>query len=147
MESKDPNAQGMDELRIVVGVDGSECATRALEFAAQEASRWGALLHVVSAYREMPAEGGLVVPVGLFHESAEAIVSDALCQVGHLDPTVVVKGETVLDAPGPALARLSRRAAALVVGTRGHNELTGLILGSVSEYVVHHATCTTIVVR
>ena len=87
------------------------------------------------------------MPLGLFQESAEAIVSDALRQAEELEPTVVVKCETVLDVPGPALTRLSKGATALVVGTRGHNELTGLLLGSVSEYVLHHATCTTIVVR
>jgi nucleotide-binding universal stress UspA family protein len=147
METNDPNTQDGAELRIVVGVDGSACATRAVEFAAKEAARWGALLHVVSAYMEMPAGGGLVVPMGLFHESAEAIVSGALRQAEELEPTVVAKGETVLDAPGRALTRLSKGAAALVVGTRGHKELTGLLLGSVSEYVLHHAGCTTIVVR
>lgn len=147
METKEAETRDADELRIVVGVDGSACASRALEFAAQEASRWGALLHVVAAYHEMPAEGGLVVPVGLLHESAEAIVADALRRVAELEPAVVAKGETTLDVAGPALARLSKGAAALVVDTRGHNELTGIILGSASEYVLHHATCTTIVVR
>ena len=147
MEPDDPNTAGFDELRIVVGVDGSASATRAVDFAAMEAARWGALLYVVSAYHETPAEGGFVVPMGLFQESAEAIVSEALRQAEELEPSVVVKGEAVLDVPGPALARLSMGASALVVGTHGHRQLTGLLLGSVSEYVLHHATCTTIVVR
>lgn len=147
MGTSDVITQDRDELRIVVGVDGSACATRAVEFAAKEAARWGTVLHVVSAYNEMPAGGGLVVPMVLFHESAEAIVSDAIRQSEELEPEVVVKGETVLDIPGRALCQLSEGAAALVVGTRGHNEMTGLLLGSVSEYVLHHATCTTIVVR
>ena len=42
------------ELRIVVGVDGSEWGTRALEFAAHEAARRGAVLHVVSANGKTP---------------------------------------------------------------------------------------------
>ena len=130
-----------------MGIDGSACATRAVEFAVKEAARWGALLHVVTVYHEMPAEGGFIVPLGLFQESAEAIVSDALRRAEELEPTVVVKGEAVLDVPGPALAQVSNGAGALVVGTPGHHELTGLLLGSVSEYVLHHATCTTIVVR
>ena len=65
----------------------------------------------------------------------------------NLEPSLVVKGETVLDAPGPALARLSKGATALVVGTRGHSEIAGIFLGSVSQYVLHHAPCNTIVVR
>ena len=147
MEPDDLDTAGFDEPRIVVGVDGSACAARAVEFAVKEAAGWGALLYVVNAYYELPAEGGFVVPMGLFQESAEAIVSEALRQAEELEPSVVVKGEAVLDVPGPALARLSKRASALVVGTTGHRELTGLLLGSVSEYVLHHATCTTIVVR
>ena len=147
MGRHDPASDSMDEARIVVGVDGSECGTRALEFALEETARWDALLHVVSAYQEMPAEGGLVVRTGLFHESAEAVVLDALRLAQELEPTLVVKGEAVLDAPGPALACLSAGAVALVVGTHGHSELTDLLLGSVSEYVLHHASCTTIVVR
>ena len=147
MEPDYPNTAGFDEGRIVVGVDGSACATRAVEYAVEEAARSGALLHVVSAYQEMPAQAGMVVPLSLFQESAEAIVAEALRQAEELEPSVVVKGEAVLDAPGQALARLSEGASALVVGTRGHNELTGLLLGSVSEYVLHHATCTTVVVR
>jgi nucleotide-binding universal stress UspA family protein len=145
-----PNDQAVrdeDERRIVVGVDGSPCATRAVEFAVTQAARCGASLHVVSAYHDMPAEGGFVVPGGLIHESSEAIVSDATRLAEELEPTVVVKGDTVLGAPGPALARLSRGATALVVGTRGHSEVAGVFLGSVSQYVLHHATCNTIVVR
>jgi hypothetical protein len=71
----------------------------------------------------MPAAGGsgFVVPECLIHEAAEAIVSDATRLAEDLEPSVVVKGETVLDAPGPALARLSKGASALVVGTRGRH--------------------------
>ena len=147
MNPSDQMIQDPDELRIVVGVDTSECGTRALEFAAREAARWGALLHVVGAYQEMPAGGALVVPAALFHESAAIVVAPAVRHAQEIEPTLVVKSEEVLDAPGPALVRMSVGASALVVGTRGCGELTGLVLGSVSEYVVHHATCTTIVVR
>ena len=147
MNPSDKMTQDPDELRIVVGVDASECATHALEFAAKEAARWGALLHVVGAYQEMPAGGGLVVPVALFRESAAIVVARAVRRALEIEPTLVVKGEEVFDTPGRALVRISADASALVVGTRGHGELTGVLLGSVSEYVVHHATCTTIVVR
>jgi nucleotide-binding universal stress UspA family protein len=147
METNDLNSQARDQLRIVVGFDGSTCATRAVAFAAKEACRWGAILHVVSAYIEMPTGEGLVAPTDLYHESAEAMVADAVRQAEELEPAVVVKGESVLGTPGRALSRISEGATALVVGTRGHHELTGLLLGSVSEYVLHHATCTTIVVR
>jgi nucleotide-binding universal stress UspA family protein len=147
MESNDSTVQNADERLIVVGVDGSACATRAVEFAAKQAAQDDLTLLVVSAYHEIPAAGGFVVEGGLIHESAEAVVADAIRRAEKLEPTVVVKGETVLDAPGPALARLSKGAMALVVGTRGHSQIAGIFLGSVSQYVLHHAPCNTIVVR
>ncbi len=58
----------------------------------------------------------------------------------------VVKGESMLATPGPALDRMSEGSSALPVGTRGHRELTGFPVGSVSEHVLHHASRTTIVV-
>jgi nucleotide-binding universal stress UspA family protein len=45
----EPAAKGVDDPRIVVGVDGSACATRAVEFAVRQAARWDVPLHVVSA--------------------------------------------------------------------------------------------------
>ena len=134
MGPNDPAVQE-DERRIVVGVDGSACASRAVEFAVRQAPRLGAPLLVVSAYHEVPAVAGLVVPGGLIDESAEAIVSDAIRLAEDLEPTVTVKGETVLDAPGPALAQVSKGATAFVVDTRGNNEVAGVFLGSVSQYV------------
>ena len=136
-----------NERRVVVGVDGSPCATRALEFAAHEAARCGALLHVASVFHELPVSGGIVLPMGVSDESANAIVSIALRRAEDLEPSLVTKGEAFLGGPGPGLVAVSEGATALVVGTRGHSQVAGLFVGSVSEYVFHHATCTTIVVR
>ena len=147
MESDDAAVHSNDQRLVVVGVDGSACATRALEFAAKQAAQNDSPLLVASAYHEMPAAGGFIMEGGLIRQSAQAIVSDAIRRAEELEPTLVVKGEVVLDAPGPALARLSKGATALVVGTRGHSEVTGVLLGSVSQYVLHHASCNTIVVR
>lgn len=49
--------------------------------------------------------------------------------------------------PGPALTDASRRAQLLVVGARGRGELSGLLLGSVSQSALHHADCPVLVVR
>lgn len=86
----------------------------------KEAARWHALLHVMSAYPETPANRAHV-PVGPVQESAEAIISDALRRAEELEPAVV-KGETLFGAPGPAFTRLSKGAAALVVDTHGHRQ-------------------------
>ncbi len=45
------------------------------------------------------------------------------------------------------LVAMSRDARLLVVGNRGQGTLTELMLGSVSSYCVHHATCPVVVVK
>jgi nucleotide-binding universal stress UspA family protein len=129
------------ELRIVVGVDGSECADLAVEFAAHEAARWGALLHIVGAYEMAPDAGWVVVPLEPFEENAAASVRAAISQVLELEPGVVTKGETVHGVPGHVLVNVSQGASMLVIGSRGRGEVASLILGSVSEHCLHHVKC------
>jgi nucleotide-binding universal stress UspA family protein len=138
---------GTGEERIVVGTDGSPCASRAVDFAAHEAARRDALLHIVTAYCEVPAASRAVYQTGLNELSANAVVSTAMSRAEELEPSIVTKGEAFLDGAGHGLTEASKGATALVVGTRGHNQVAGLLVGSVSEYVLHHASCTTIVVR
>jgi nucleotide-binding universal stress UspA family protein len=132
-------AATVGELRIVVGVDGSKCSDRALEFAAHEAARWGALLHVVGAYEVPPNAGWWAVPLQPFEEGAAAAVAAALTRAHHLEPSIVTKGEHVYGFAGSVLVARSQGASLLIVGSRGHNEVVSLVLGSVSEHCVHHA--------
>jgi nucleotide-binding universal stress UspA family protein len=136
------------ELRIVVGVDGSDCGARALDFAANEAQLRGALLHVVSAYEDVPYTAAWpVVPLGLDQAAAGTIVDESIARVHEIDPAIVTKGEMRYGLAGRVLVDACRDATLLVVGTRGRNELLSLLLGSVSEYCVHHAEPTVTVVR
>jgi nucleotide-binding universal stress UspA family protein len=144
-DSAPPNAGG--ELRVVVGVDGSACATRALMFAAYEAGIRGSLLHIVSAYDIPPSAGWVVVSLGPLEESAAAIVNQSLAVVHEHYPDLVTKGEHHQGNAGSVLVEASRGATLLVVGSRGHSELTNLLIGSISEYCTHHASCPTLIVR
>ena len=49
-------------------------------------------------------------------------------------------------APGPTVVRAAEEADLVVVGARGRSGVTGLVLGSCSNYVVHHAQVATVVV-
>ena len=142
-----PTVQAYGEPHIVVGVDGSSYATSALDYAAHQAERMGALLLVVCAYGMLPVGDSLIIPINLIHDEAAIVVREAVERVVEKAPDVVAKGELVLGSPGPTLVEESEEALALVVGTRGQGDIGGARLGSVSEYVVHHATCTTIVVH
>ena len=75
------------------------------------------------------------------------MLDDAIQKVrGALDGVqfepVVVEGH-----PAPALVEAALGADLLVVGSRGHGEFSGMLLGSVSEYCTHHVSCPITVVR
>ncbi len=136
------------ELRIVVGVDGSRCADQAVDFAAHEAARWGAILHVISAFEVAPNAGWVVLPLEPYKETAAANVRTALSRIHNLEPEVVTKGEHVHGVAGNVLVEASKGASLLVVGSRGRGELASLILGSVSEHCLHHVdACPIVIVR
>ena len=138
--------------RIVVGIDGSQGARRALEWAVGEAKLRDAHVVVVHAWLEPAAvavgsimSAGGVEP-GIFEEAAERTVADVL---GAVDTTGLPQGiESHVIAGAPALALLdaAKDADLVVVGSRGLGGFTGLLLGSVSQQVAHHATCPVVII-
>lgn len=143
-----PAGSEQGELRIVVGVDGSEGGNQAVDFAAHEAARWGAVLHVVSAYEVEPTAGWVVMPLEPYEENAVASVDAALSRIHELEPDVVTKGEHIHGFAGNVLVAASKGASLLIVGSRGRGELASLILGSVSEHCLHHThDCPVTIVR
>jgi nucleotide-binding universal stress UspA family protein len=139
--------------KIVVGVDGSEGAAAALEFAAGEADFRGARLRIVSAWQlPVAAYGGGFAPldagtIDVFRELGQQVAADALAEVKKLHPSL--EGEAVADQGQPADVLLEHGADAtlMVVGRRGLGGFKSLLLGSVSQQVVQHATCPVVVVN
>jgi nucleotide-binding universal stress UspA family protein len=132
------------EVGFVVGVDGSPCSLKALQYAGDQAALTGSSLRVVTVFNGLPGYG---FTAGLDQEGALSVVREALDAVGKKHPAVSTNGQTVYGVPGPVLAEVSEGAFALVVGTRGRGQIVGAVLGSVSEYVLHHAHCITTIVR
>lgn len=139
---------------IVVGVDGSECAHAALSFAAEEAALRGAQLRVVSAWEIPPGvyAGGLA-PVldqetlDSFRQNAQTVVDQAVAEVAGLQPSVQCEGATVEGQPSEVLLQEAEGASLIVVGNRGRGGFASLMLGSVSQQVVHHAPCPVLIIR
>lgn len=139
---------------VVVGVDGSDCARAALEFAAAEAALRGASLRIICAW-EIPTAvyaGGLSPAVdasvfAAFREGAETVVREAIATAKRLQPAVECAGATLKGQAAEVLLEEGRDADVLVVGNRGRGGFASLLLGSVSQQVVHHAPCPVIVVR
>jgi nucleotide-binding universal stress UspA family protein len=135
-----------DHPRIVVGYDGSSCSDAAVTWAAKYAGECGGDVEVVTVW-QWPMTFGYPVDFGDYtpETDAKGMAGDAVEKSGLPDDRVRA---VVLE--GPAAAQLvdrSQGATALVVGTRGHNDFSGVVLGSVSNYCTHHAGCTVVVVR
>jgi nucleotide-binding universal stress UspA family protein len=132
--------------RIVVGVDGSPGSRAALRWAADEARLRRARVEAVHcwAYHPVGTELAFLDPA-VFEEGAATVLHDAVANLGDT-------GEVELDlrlVQGPAARTLldaAEGAQLLVVGARGHGGFTGLLLGSVSQQVVHHAPCPVVIV-
>jgi nucleotide-binding universal stress UspA family protein len=131
-----------EEKVVLVGVDGSEQARTATLLAAEQAQRWGYPLKVVCALP--PFTGSLAwVPAPL---DREALYLDLQNQLdagtawlrSHF-PGLEISGEVLEGSPIEVLIDATRTAALLVLGTRGRGGFTGMLLGSTSQGVLHHA--------
>ena len=134
--------------RIVVGVDGSQAAREALEWAVDEARRRDATVEAVYAWHQ-PFMAGYVMEgeldLGHYEEEAQAILDSAVDGVkDHGD--VAIERKLVAGSAAGALVDEAKGAALLVVGSRGRGGFSGLLLGSVSQQAAHHASCPVVII-
>jgi len=135
--------------RVIVGVDGSEGARAALRWAAEEARCWSVPLVAVWAWEFTPLIVATDVPTEL-HELSERVATRLrevlVAELGE-DAADRVEPLVVEDTPARALLDVAGPRDLLVVGSRGLGGFKGLVLGSVSQQVVHHAPCPVVVVH
>lgn len=139
--------------RIVVGVDGSRPASRALRWALEEAELREVPVTVVHGYTEraflvhagLRSDAGLERARKVTREHAAEIIDDAL-QAYEGDTRVPVDQVTSADSPAGLLLEHAAPDALLVVGTRGHGAVAQMLLGSVTHQCLHHATGPVVVV-
>lgn len=138
---------------IIVGVDGSHDAHRALEWAMKEAAIRHVPLTVVTVH-EVAVSGWTGQPIILpmdqpevdkARQAAEEAVAKAAAQLGESQPAAVTV-RAVNGLAAQELIEASRDADLLVVGSRGGGGFARLMLGSVSDKVARHAHCPVIVV-
>lgn len=130
---------------IVVGYDGSPDSDEALRWAADEAqARWTALL-VCLAWAPDYLDEALAYD-GAQHRNEQILARGVQRAESVLGPgrawPLLVRG----SAPR-VLCEHSRTAAMVVVGSRGHSELTGLLLGSVSWQLASYGQGRVVIVR
>lgn len=139
---------------IVLGTDGSDDAQLARRAAADIARGAGMAVHVVGAWSTPVFDspyGGYVLAEGIA-EAAEAAVTAVVDReserVVHAGAHLAVR-HTIFGRPGDAILRLADEVAAglIVIGSRGLGPLRRVVMGSVSEDVVHHSHRPVLVVR
>jgi nucleotide-binding universal stress UspA family protein len=136
---------------VVVGIDGSPQSIAALHWAAALAVLQKLELHVVVAW-QVPNMLGWPVPLPENfdpREPALAVAGDAQRVLNEKYPCLPVQTHVVEGPASRCLLDMAQTvgASVLVVGARGHGEVTGLLIGSVSEYVTAHAKCPVVVVH
>ncbi len=144
---------------VLVAVDGSSHADRALEFAAEFAVKYGAdltVLNVVSYASTVPlALGAYAELEGLYAESrsvlqtaGDRIVENAAERARRLGVAKVMTS-VELGSPAQTICETATTIGAdvVVMGRRGLGDFSGLFLGSVTHKVAHTADCTVITVK
>ena len=135
--------------RIVVGIDGSDSSIAALCWAANQAESTGSGLEVIITW-EWPTTVGWAPPFAADYTpegDARRVLDEAVEKVRSTHPDVDVRSIVIEGHPAPALIEASRGADLLVLGSRGHGQFVGMLLGSVSEHCVTHAHCPVLVLR
>ncbi|MGX1158864.1 universal stress protein [Streptomyces albogriseolus] len=128
---------------FVVGIDGSPHAAAAVDVAFEEAALRGA--HLRALYVWHPPLLGVLDEDAAVRE-CRRVLSETVAGRTATYPDVELHHEVVRGHPVQVLAEASEHALGLVVGTRGRGGFTGMLLGSVSQGVLHHAGCPVITV-
>ncbi|MFF0041580.1 universal stress protein [Streptomyces mirabilis] len=127
----------------VVGVDGSEHSAAAVDVAFEEASLRGAEVRALYVWEPGPLR---IFDEYAAQQEARRLLSETVAGRHARYPEVDLSHELVVGHPVQVLTDASAHALGLVVGTRGHGGFTGMLLGSVSQGVLHHARCPVIAV-
>ena len=134
--------------RIVVGLDGSDCSRRALEWALGQAALTSAHVEAIAVWQWRAQYG--IPPYGASEETQQHWAQELLSQeIGKLSPAdaarvtqCVVRGNAAA-----ALVAASAEADLIVVGNHGAGSAVSRLLGSVSQKVARHAGVPVVVVH
>lgn len=132
---------------ILVPVDFSEHSSRALEYAAQLARRFGAALHVIHVMH-MPAD---VRITGTWWSTLRGQALEALrALVEGMDTTgLKVESHIAEGHPSESIVELATKLGAdlIVMGSHGRTGIAHVLLGSVAERTIRNAPCPVITLK
>jgi len=146
-----PDAAAPTTGSVVVGVDGSPTGEAAIAAAFDEASWRGAELVAVHSWAEFPVDRAEsrrpVAEWTAVEESERELLAERLAGWQEKFPDVPVRRVIAKGRPVECVLDNAVDAQLIVVGSRGHGGLTGMMLGSTSQALIYHATCPLLVVR
>lgn len=138
---------------VVVGIDGSPASEAAVAIAFEEASLRGTGLVAVHASTQFASDTEylyakqFIIDWSTIQDQQSEMLAERLAGWQEKFPDVTVRRVVTQEKAAQALLAHAEGAQLLVVGSRGHGGFTGLLLGSVSQKMIHHATCPLIVAR
>lgn len=135
----------------MVCLDGSPASEEALGFACRRAERTGEKVTAVRAAKVgtvlLDGRGRMPDSLNEFLDEQEKQLESSVAEAAAAYPDVAIEPEFIALSPADALVEASRHASLVVVGSRGLNAFTCMLLGSVSHEVLHRAHCPVVVVR
>ena len=125
---------------IVVAMDGSQGGADALPVAFDLAKRDGARLVIAHVVESIAAKGGANLRADEDEVRADMERKVEEMTAEGVDSSLKLAGIT-LGGPAHAISEIADEAGAdlIVVGTRGHTQLGGLLLGSTTNRLLHIA--------
>lgn len=134
--------------KILLATDGSEDATLAARAAVDLSRKAGAGLHVVHAWQTVPSVHFQDMVNTAFEKDAREVLDEQTKKIEDSGGTVT-ESHLKKNSPAEAIVGLAAEIGAdlIVIGSRGMGPVKRILMGSVSEGVVHHAHVPVLVLR
>jgi len=125
---------------IVLALDGSEGSGRAIPLAVDLARRDNARIVIAHVEQDLAGKGGPPVPVNEDEIQAQIRRQAEELSAQGIETSVEMRN-VMLGGPAHAIEEIADQAAAdlIVLGTRGHSPVVGLLLGGVTQRLLHIA--------
>jgi nucleotide-binding universal stress UspA family protein len=141
--------------RVVVGVDGSPSSRAALRWSVRQAALTGGMVDAVMAWHAhaAPLVGGFgqtpkeVDDDDVLADETRQALDKVISEEVKPDEVRLVHPRIIMGHPAEALMYASQDGDLLAVGSRGHGGFAEVLLGSVSQYLVHHSNCPVLIFR
>lgn len=137
--------------RILVALDGSEPADKALDLALDLAEKYSAETVLLSVFISVVLPGGVPARkhTAELKASHEKVLSEALKKAKTIKPKLKISTKLVEGRPSDRIIETAKEGNfdIIVMGSRGLGGIKEFFLGSVSDRVADEATCPVLIVK